>query len=88
MPQGFETIEYTASALLDQAMHKLTAEEISVLDLTAFEEKELGRLGMPKGIVMRHRPAHFQRKMNISIDNFSNCLQRRTYCTLFDKPVT
>ena len=30
-PKGFETIEYTASALLDQAMHKLTAEEISTL---------------------------------------------------------
>lgn len=42
-------------------MHKLTADEISALDLTAFENKELERLGMPKGIVMRHRPAHFQR---------------------------
>mmetsp|Transcript_16615 Transcript_16615/g.15969 ORF Transcript_16615/g.15969 Transcript_16615/m.15969 type:complete len:733 (-) Transcript_16615:185-2383(-) len=58
--QGFETIEYTASALVDQALHKLTAQEISTLDMTKFENEELARLGMPKGIVMRHRPAHFQ----------------------------
>jgi hypothetical protein len=32
------------------------------LDVTAFEHKELGRLGMPQGIMMRHRPAHFARK--------------------------
>jgi hypothetical protein len=35
------------------------------LDVTAFEHKELGRLGMPQGIMMRHRPAHFARKMPV-----------------------
>ena len=58
--QGFETIEYTASALVDQSLHKLTLDEINNLDLKAFEDKELARLGMPKGIIMRHRPPHFQ----------------------------
>jgi len=29
-------------------------------DLKKFEDAELARLGMPQGIVMRHRPTHFQ----------------------------
>ena len=29
-------------------------------DISKFEKEELERLGMPKGIIMRHRPAHFQ----------------------------
>jgi peptidyl-dipeptidase Dcp len=56
--QGFDTIEYTACALLDMAMHQL--DDYSRFDLVEFERQELERLGMPKGIVMRHRPAHFQ----------------------------
>jgi peptidyl-dipeptidase Dcp len=57
--KGFETVEYTISALIDQSLHKLSLDEIRGLDLNAFEQKELTRLGMPKGIIMRHRPAHF-----------------------------
>ena len=57
--KGFETVEYTISALIDQSLHKLSAAEIATLDLNAFENKELARLGMPKGIIMRHRPPHF-----------------------------
>ena len=52
----FETVEYTISALIDQSLHKLSAAEIASLDLNAFEQKELARLGMPAGIIMRHRP--------------------------------
>jgi hypothetical protein len=37
------------------------------LDVTAFEHKELGRLGMPQGIMMRHRPAHFARKFLVPL---------------------
>ena len=55
--QGFATIEYTICALLDMAMHQL--ENYDDFDMNEFEEKELKRLGMPQGIVMRHRPAHF-----------------------------
>lgn len=57
--QGFATIEYTACALVDMALH-LLEEYADDFDLANFEEKELARLGMPKGIVMRHRPTHFQ----------------------------
>jgi peptidyl-dipeptidase Dcp len=54
--QGFETVEYTACALVDMALH--TASESSI-DITAFEHEELKRLGMPREIVMRHRLPHF-----------------------------
>lgn len=54
---GFATVEYTVCALLDTALHqqKVTPD----FDLAQFEREELQRLGMPQGIVMRHRPAHF-----------------------------
>ena len=58
--QGFATIEYSACVLVDIALHQLT--DVSTLDITQFEQAELGRLGMPRGMVMRHRPAHFARK--------------------------
>lgn len=56
---GFDTVEYTASALVDQAIHKLSVDDAG-LDISAFEREELSRLKMPQGIPMRHRPAHFQ----------------------------
>jgi peptidyl-dipeptidase Dcp len=56
--QGFATIEYTACALLDMAMHQ--TEDFDSFDLKKFEDAELARLGMPQGIIMRHRPTHFQ----------------------------
>lgn len=56
--QGFATIEYTACALMDMALHQLD-DYGDDFDISDFEEKELARLGMPQGIVMRHRPAHF-----------------------------
>jgi peptidyl-dipeptidase Dcp len=39
-------------------MHQI--EDYTDFDLAEFERIELERLGMPKGIIMRHRPAHFQ----------------------------
>jgi peptidyl-dipeptidase Dcp len=55
--QGFATVEYTSSALVDLAFHSLeNAEEIDPL---AFEAAELKRLGMPAEIIMRHRTPHF-----------------------------
>lgn len=56
--QGFETIEYVSCALLDMALHQ--NEDFENFDIAKFEKEELERLGMPKGIIMRHRPAHFQ----------------------------
>ena len=52
---GFDAVEFTASALVDMAFH----EGGKVDDPTEFERKELQKLGMPKAIIMRHRPPHF-----------------------------
>jgi peptidyl-dipeptidase Dcp len=56
--QGFATVEYAASALVDLGLHLDPAPEN--LDVVAFEHKELGRIGMPAAIAMRHRTPHFQ----------------------------
>jgi peptidyl-dipeptidase Dcp len=56
--QGFATVEYTASALVDMRLH-LDPEPADV-DVVAFERRELDRIGMPDGVGMRHRTPHFQ----------------------------
>ncbi len=56
--QGFATVEYTASALVDLDLHASASE--SPIDVVAFEAATLAKLGMPHGIVMRHRTPHFQ----------------------------
>jgi peptidyl-dipeptidase Dcp len=56
--EGFATIEYTACALLDMLLHELEDYDDD-FDVSKFEKEQLDRLGMPQGIVMRHRPAHF-----------------------------
>ena len=56
--QGFATVEYTACALVDLNLHSLP--DAKVLDVTAFERKDLERIAMPPEIVMRHRLPHFQ----------------------------
>nr|WP_198598377.1 M3 family metallopeptidase [Mangrovicella endophytica] len=53
---GFETVEYTASALIDLGLHE--AAEAPAHPLEA-EREMLERLGMPAEIVMRHRSPHF-----------------------------
>ncbi len=55
--QGFATVEYVASALVDLEMHLLTDAE--GLDVTAFEAGVLDRIAMPEAITMRHRVPHF-----------------------------
>ncbi len=55
--QGFETVEYTACALVDMALHALG--DPAGADITAFEQQELARIGMPREISMRHRLPHF-----------------------------
>jgi peptidyl-dipeptidase Dcp len=54
--QGFETVEYLASALIDMKLH-LAGD--TPIDPDAFERVELARLGMPSEIVMRHRTPQF-----------------------------
>ena len=55
--QGFESVEYTASALVDLALHAQTS--TSNLDVAKFEADALQKIGMPKQIQMRHRLPHF-----------------------------
>lgn len=55
--QGFETVEYTACALLDMALHAQAPDD--GVDITQFERDELARLGMPREMVLRHRLPHF-----------------------------
>lgn len=54
--QGFATVEYLGAALVDMKLHLAGARDI---DPAAFERDTLAALGMPKEIVMRHRPPHF-----------------------------
>ena len=55
--QGFATVEYVASALVDLAFHQ--AHEPDEVDPAAFEADVLARIGMPGEIGMRHRSPHF-----------------------------
>jgi peptidyl-dipeptidase Dcp len=56
--QGFATVEYTASAIVDMTLH-LSAEGEDGLDVPAFEAEALKRIVMPGEIGMRHRSPHF-----------------------------
>jgi peptidyl-dipeptidase Dcp len=91
--QGFETVEYTASALLDQILHRvpfspeeaapavalalgsgpesspaaslgsaLGSEALSGSRLVDLEAEAMRSVGLPQGIVLRHRAPHFQRE--------------------------
>jgi peptidyl-dipeptidase Dcp len=57
--QGYETVRYTASALVDMAVHSLTDAEPPA-DLCAFEAETLTRLGHPAPAGINHRLVHFQ----------------------------
>ena len=54
--QGFATVEYMASALVDMKLH--LAGNV-VIDPDEFERTTLAELGMPDEVVMRHRTPHF-----------------------------
>ena len=56
--QGYETVRYAASALVDMAAH--ARGEAGPLDVVAFERAELERLGLPDGVGLNHRLTHFQ----------------------------
>ena len=55
--QGFNTVEYLASAILDMKAHLAGATRRSMP--RAFEARALAEIGMPPEIVMRHRLPHF-----------------------------
>lgn len=54
--QGFSTVEYLSSAIVDMKLHYRTD---PVADPRAFEKATLAELGMPRELVMRHRLPQF-----------------------------
>ena len=54
--QGFATVEYLASAIVDMELHLLPDGKV---DPDAFERETLQKIGMPAEIVMRHRTPQF-----------------------------
>jgi peptidyl-dipeptidase Dcp len=55
--QGYETLRYTASAIVDLAVHALPE---APADIVAFERDTLVRWGLPAEVGMNHRLTHFQ----------------------------
>ena len=53
--QGFKTVEYLSAAIYDLRIHL----ERDTVDPIAYEAALLAEIGMPREVVMRHRPAHF-----------------------------
>ncbi len=56
--QGFETVSFLGSAIVDMDFHALT--NADNLDPLALEAATLARIGMPKEVGMRHASTHFQ----------------------------
>jgi len=54
--QGYATVSYLSSALVDMDLH---TQATPPTDIDAFERESLARYGMPKEIVMRHRLPQF-----------------------------
>jgi peptidyl-dipeptidase Dcp len=55
--QGFATVEFVSSALIDLEFHTQPAS--ASRDVRAFERQELEKIGMPAEISLRHRPTQF-----------------------------
>lgn len=55
--QGYETVRYTASAIVDMAAHE-SPEPID--DIVAFEARVMQERGLPAAVGMNHRLPHFQ----------------------------
>lgn len=55
--QAFETLSYTASALVDMAVHSLPPGD-APQDMMAFEDEVLTRHGLPPVVEVRHRLSH------------------------------
>jgi peptidyl-dipeptidase Dcp len=55
--QGFLTVAYTSSTLIDMALH--LQEDPAGIDIARFEAQERERLGVPRAVGMRHRLPHF-----------------------------
>jgi peptidyl-dipeptidase Dcp len=54
--QGYATVEYLSSAILDMTLHTQNADK---LDPKEFEKATLAKIGAPKEVAMRHRLPQF-----------------------------
>ncbi len=54
--QGYATVEYLSSALVDMSLHNRPE---AITDVDAFERETLASLGMPREMAMRHRLPQF-----------------------------
>jgi peptidyl-dipeptidase Dcp len=54
--QGYTTVEYLASAIVDMDLHTTSD---GIVDADAFERSTLARIGMPREVAMRHRLPQF-----------------------------
>jgi peptidyl-dipeptidase Dcp len=60
--QGFESVAFLGSAIIDMDYHSLEATDVAVpsgFDASTFEAERLAAIGMPPEIGMRHRSTHF-----------------------------
>ncbi|MBK9031363.1 MAG: M3 family metallopeptidase [Myxococcales bacterium] len=55
--QGYGTVEYLTSAILDMELHMLP--DASAVDVGAFERDTLAKIGAPREVAMRHRLPQF-----------------------------
>jgi peptidyl-dipeptidase Dcp len=56
--QGFATVEFVASALVDMELHSVA--DPHAIDVAAFEARTLAAIGMPAAMAPRHSAPHFQ----------------------------
>ena len=56
--QGFASTEYLAASILDMDWHTLAG--VKELDVTAFENASMAKIGMPKEILPRYRSVYFR----------------------------
>ena len=55
--QGFDTVEYLASALYDMKIHMTPAADVK--DPVEFEKSAMAKFGAPSEVILRHRPTAF-----------------------------
>ncbi|AMC36821.1 M3 family metallopeptidase [Janthinobacterium sp. B9-8] len=55
--QGFETVRYLGSALLDLQIHLDLSSDLH--DISHFEQETLAKMGLPKAVGINHRLPHF-----------------------------
>lgn len=88
------TLTSPSPLALDTAIHQLKIGREGKVDIPSFEKSTLERLGMPSGMIMRHRPAHFQREWKEAYlfipvdDHLHTCTQTSSPAGVTLRPTT